>query len=300
MDHIAAIPIFVAVVKHGGFSAASLQLGITKAAVSKRIAQLEHHLGVKLLHRTTRKLSLTEAGQHYFEYAQISLQAAQEAEDAVTQLQGEPKGRLKINAPMSFGRLHIAPLIPDFLLRFPKVQIDLVMDDQVVDLVKNGFDLAIRAGELPSSTLVIRRLVSANSVICATPAYLVQYGAPATPDDLVQHNCVLYSYSSKINEWVLFNQEYTYKVAVTGNYQVNNSEALLEGLLKSLGVGRLPTFVAGPYLKNGRLINLFPTYLMPVKSIYAVLPEREFMPAKVRVFLDFMLEYFGEETPYWD
>lgn len=300
MDHIVDIPVFVAVVNHGGFSAAARQLGITKAAISKRIVQLEQHLGAQLLHRTTRKLSLTEAGRRYFEYAQIALQAAQEAEDVVTQLQGEPKGLLKINAPMSFGRLHVAPLIPEFLLRFPQVHIDLVMDDRVVDLVQNGFDLAIRAGELPSSTLIMRKLVPARSVICAAPVYLKKHGLPKTPEELVDHNCVLYSYSNKSNEWALFNPDHTCEVVVTGNYQVNNSEALLEGLLKGLGIGRLPTFIAGPHLKSGQLINVFPTYQMPVKSIYAVLPERAFMPAKVRVFLDFVVDHFGKETPYWD
>ncbi len=172
MEAFGAIPVFVAVVENGGFSAAARTLGISKSAVSKRINQLEAHLGVRLLHRTTRKLSLTEAGERYFEHASQALAAAGHAEDAVTELQGEPQGQLRINAPMSFGRLHVAPLIPKFLDRCPKLQIDLVMDDRKVDLVAGGFDVAIRAGNLPASTLIARKLAPVRQVLCASPDYI--------------------------------------------------------------------------------------------------------------------------------
>ena len=300
MDTMGAIPVFVAVVQYGGFSPAARFLGISKSAVSKRISQLEQQLGVKLLHRTTRKLSLTEAGEHYFEHALKANLAARDAEDAVAQLQGEPQGRLRINTPMSFGRLHMAPMIPEFLKKYPKIRIELVMDDKVVDLVTGGFDIAIRGGALPDSSLVARRLAPLNSVLCASPEYLHREGQPQQLDDLLQHNCLSFSYSNDVKEWSFSKDNQRHSVVVSGSYQVNNSEALLEAVRQGLGIARLPTFVAGPDIRAGTLVALFPEYQMPAVEINAVLIERQYMPAKVRVFLDFALEYFGSETPYWE
>jgi len=300
MEGFGAIPVFVAVVENGGFSAAARTLGISKSAVSKRINQLEAHLGVRLLHRTTRKLSLTEAGERYFEHAAQALTAAGQAEDAVTELQGEPQGNLKISSPMSFGRLHVAPLIPKLLQRYPKLQIDLVMDDRKVDLVAGGFDVAIRAGNLPASTLIARKLAPVRQVLCASPDYIDRYDRPGTPAELSGHNCVLYSYSSDADEWTLIGESGPETVTVSGSYQVNNSEALLEALREGIGIGRLPTFVAGPDLKTGRLVKLFESYRLPDFTLYAVFPERQYLPAKVRAFLDFAIEYFGGDHPYWD
>ncbi|WP_428035288.1 LysR family transcriptional regulator [Amphritea sp.] len=300
MDTMGAIPVFVAVVQYGGFSPAARFLGISKSAVSKRISQLEQQLGVKLLHRTTRKLSLTEAGEHYFEHALKANLAARDAEDAVAQLQGEPQGRLRINTPMSFGRLHMAPMIPKFLKKYPRIRIDLVMDDKRLDLVSGGFDLAIRGGALPDSTLVARRLATLNSVLCASPDYLERHGYPQQLDDLLQHNCLSFSYSNDVKEWSFTQGNQRHSVVVSGNYQVNNSEALLEAVRQGLGIARLPTFVAGPDIRTGRLKVLFPEYKMPELAINAVLIERQYMPAKVRAFLDFAIEYFGSETPYWE
>ena len=300
MEAFGTIPVFVAVVENGGFSAAARRLGISKSAVSKRINQLEAHLGVRLLHRTTRKLSLTEAGERYFEHAAQALTAAGQAEDAVTELQGEPQGNLKISSPMSFGRLHVAPLIPKLLQRYPKLQIDLVMDDRKVDLVAGGFDVAIRAGNLPASTLIARKLAPLRQVLCASPDYIDRYDRPGTPAELSSHNCLLYSYSSDANEWTLIGEGGPETVTVSGSYQVNNSEALLEALREGVGIGRLPTFVAGPDLKTGRLVKLFESYSLPDFTIYAVFPERQYLPAKVRAFLDFAIEYIGGDQPYWD
>ncbi|MEH6358613.1 MAG: LysR family transcriptional regulator [Pseudomonadales bacterium] len=302
MEGFGAIPVFVAVVEKGGFSAAARSLEISKSAVSKRINQLEAQLGVRLLHRTTRKLSLTEAGERYFEHAAQALASARQGEDAVTELQGEPQGKLKISSPMSFGRLHVAPLIPKFLKRYPKIEIDLVMDDHKVDLVAMGVDIAIRSGSgnLPDSALVARKLAPLRQALCASPDYIEQYGLPERPAELTAHNCVLYSYSSDVNEWTLNKKDETETVLVSGNYRVNNSEALLEALREGLGIGRLPTFIAGPDLKSGRLVKLFESYQIPDHTFFAVFPAREYLPAKVRVFLDFAIEYFGGDEPYWD
>jgi DNA-binding transcriptional LysR family regulator len=300
MDGFNAIPVFIAVVERGGFSAAAKLLGISKSAVSKRINQLEKNLGVKLLHRTTRKISLTEAGEHFFEHAVIANNAAKDAEEAVTQLQGEPQGRLRINTPMSFGRLHIAPLIPAFLKRYPKISIDMVMSDEVIDIVGSGFDVAIRSGILADSNLIARKLAPLRSVLCASPEYLEQHGYPQKLPDLKQHNCILFSYSRDLKEWTFNQKGFSEAIEISGNYQVNNSEALQEALLQGIGIGRLPTFVASPDIKAGRLIPLFEEYDMLEQSIYAVFLERQYMPAKVRAFIDFAIEYLGSDDPYWE
>lgn len=294
------MPVFVAVVEQGGFSAAAAVLGLSKSAVSKRVTHLENTLGTRLLHRTTRKLSLTEAGERYFEHALAAVHAGELAQDAVAQLQAEPSGELRIAAPMSFGRLHVAGLVPALMARYPKLQIKLTLDDRFQDLVAGGFDVAIRVGDLPDSTLVSRKLAACRHVICAAPEYIERQGQPRRPAELVDHNCLLYSFSHDVNQWTMFCEGEPESVRVSGNYQVNNSEALLAALLAGQGIGRLPSFVAGPALKAGRLIALFEGYRIPDKTIYAVMPERKYMPAKLRAFVDFTAEYFGGDEPYWD
>ena len=300
MESFGAIPVFVTVVESGGFSPAAKLLGISKSAVSKRVTQLEEQMGVKLLHRTTRKLSLTEAGEHFFQHARIAHQAAKDAQDAVAQLQGEPQGRLRINTPMSFGRLHIAPLIPEFLKRYPKISIEMVMDDKVADLIGEGFDIAIRGGDLPDSSLIARKLAPLRNALCASPEYIEKHGRPIELSQLTDHNCLIFTYSKDIKEWLFIKDGQTQSVEVTGNYNVNNSEALREALLQGVGIGRLPTFVAGPDIKSGKLVSLFEEYQMPDKTIYAVFPERQYLPSKVRAFIDFAVEYLGGDNPYWD
>ncbi len=295
-----AIPIFIQVVKSHSFSKAADQLGMTKSKVSKAITQLEAELGTKLLFRTTRKINLTEAGKRYYEQAEQGLHFIENAAFSATELRHQPKGQLKISAPMSFGQLHIAPLIPGFLKRYPEVSIDLVLSDEKLDLIENGFDLAIRAGKLPDSSLVARKLSPLKSALCASPAYLKTHGHPRTPADLKRHNCLLYSYSQPVDEWGFKKGSRESVVRVSGNYRVNNSEALRESLLKGIGIGRLPTFVAGPEIKKGRLIHLLDDYQMRQISLFALFPERQFLPQKVRCFIDFMIDKLGGETPYWD
>ncbi|WP_282608825.1 LysR family transcriptional regulator [Pelagibius sp. Alg239-R121] len=300
MEGIGAIPVFVAVVENGGFAAAARKLGVSKSAVSKRVSQVESRLGVLLLHRSTRRLSLTEAGERYFAHAVEALAAAREAEDAVAQLQSAPQGRLRINTPMSFGRLHIAPLIPAFLKRYPGIEIDMVMEDRVVDLIEGGFDVAIRAGSLPDSALIARKLAPCYNVLCAAPEYIAESGGPSKPSDLLDHNCLHYAYSSDAQEWVFQGHDAATKIQTRGNYHVNNSEALREAVIGGCGIGRLPTFIAGPDIAAGRLVRLLEEYPMPSQIFYAVFPERRHLPAKVRVFVDYAVERFGAERPYWD
>lgn len=300
MKIFSAIPVFVAVVECGSFSRAGERLGTSKSAVSKRISQLETDLGVCLLHRTTRQLNLTEAGERYYDYARNALMIASEGEDAITQLQGKPRGRLRINAPMAFGRLHIAPHIADFLSENPDISIDMLMDDKVVDMVEGSFDIAVRIGQLPDSSLIARRLADCQSVLCASPEYLVKFGFPKIPADLVEHNCLFYSYFQAGIEWTFIGSEGEVKIQPRGNYQVNNSEALHEALLAGLGICQMPTFIVSNALKAGKLVALMPAYKLPKHAIYAVFSERKHLPAKVRVFLDFLQERLGGEQPYWE
>ncbi|WP_324769017.1 LysR family transcriptional regulator [Pokkaliibacter plantistimulans] len=300
LDSFSAIPVFVAVVESGSFSAAGQRLGITKSAVSKRISQLEETLGARLLQRTTRSLSLTEAGEQYFEHVRGALTLAQEGEDAISQLQGQPQGVLKVSTPMVFGRLHIAPLVATFLKRFLGIQLQMVMDDKMVDLVEGGFDLAIRIGHIPESRLVARRLAPVRSVLCASPDYLQQHGVPLTPEDLRQHNCLFYSLFRGGAEWTFNGADGPVRVQPRGNFQVNNSEALREALVAGLGICQMPTFIVGPDLASGRLVALLPDYPLPQHAAYAMFPERRHLPAKTRVFMDFLAEQLGGDEPVWE
>lgn len=300
MSHLGTLPVFVAVVDKQGFAAAALALGISKSAISKRISQLEEHLGVRLLHRSTRKVSLTEAGQRYYELAVEALTKVEDAENAVSELQGKPKGRLKINIPMSFGRLHIMPLIPKFLGLYPDIELDVVMDDRVVDLVDSGFDLAIRGGNLPDSSLIARKIAPFHMVLAASPAYLQRHGTPANPYDLLDHNCLHYTYYRTQHAWDLLGPEGPSQVVTRGNFQVNNSEALLQAVLEGCGIARLPTFVCSKHLLAGTLVRVLPAHQFRQQTFYAVFPERKFLPSKVRLFIDFLQNEFGNEQPYWD
>ncbi|MGF1908620.1 LysR family transcriptional regulator [Vibrio kasasachensis] len=297
MDTFNAIPIFVAVAESSGFSSAAQILGVSKSAVSKRITQLEQQLGVRLLHRTTRKLSLTEAGERYYQYAVQAKRAAQQAEDAVGEMQGEPKGLLKIQLPMTIGQILIAPLIPLFLKRHPHLLIDLNLDDNNINLVEQGYDLAIRTGELPDSNLIVRRISSLHSSVCVSPVfYQDNKKYLQDPNQLVDINCIIYSYSSNADVWQFHSiQGEEYKVKVAGNYRVNNSIALRDAVIAGSGVGRLPNFIVKQSIENGELIPLFENYQMPYKNLYAVYPERNYLPAKVRAFLDFIVENLGAD-----
>ena len=300
MFEISSIPVFISVVEQGSFSKAAEILGFSNSGVSKRISALEAQLGVKLLYRSTRKLSLTEAGERYYEHAQRALQAAKEAESAATGLQQEAQGLLRISAPMSFSRQHLAPIIPLFLKQYPKIKVQMELSDTWSDVIAEGFDLALRAGNLPDSLLITKHITPLHSVVCAAPEYLEKFGMPEIPDDLINHNCLLYSYHATSNEWFFHQNDQEIRVEVGGNYQVNNSDALKEALLTGLGIARLPSFIAGEEIKQGNLIPLLTEYKMPFKDLVALYPERQYLAKKVRVFLDFLESKFDKNCPFWD
>lgn len=290
MQHLDAIPYFLAVVKQSSFAGAARELGVSRSAVNKRVIQLESSLGVRLLHRTTRQVSLTESGEQFYDHLTKANYWLQKAEDAATSQQNQAIGTLRVSAPMSFGRLILAPLIPQFLKRYPHIHIDMTMDDGYVDIVEGGYDVAIRAGDLNDSSLVAKRLTSVRSVICASPTYFDENGLsmPTEICELSAHNALLYRHTSESAEWFFGHQDQVTSVVVKGNYRVNNSEALLCATMAGLGIARLPDFIANAPIQSGQLLPLLPNYLMPEKNVYALFPERDPMPLKLRLFIDFL------------
>ncbi len=291
--------VFVAVAETGGFSSAARRLGVSKAMVSVAIARLEARLAVQLFRRTTRRLSLTEAGLAALPHAQRSLLAAADAEEAASRARTAPQGVLRINAPMSFGLLHVVPILGDFARACPDVHVDLVLDDRVLDLVEGGFDLALRIGNLPDSGLIAQRIGTSRNVLVAHPAYLARAGVPATPADLARHSALLYSLSSTGKEWTLQRGGKTETVIVTSVLQANSSLALHQALLLGLGLARIPRFIASDDLARGTLSEVLPEWSLPEQGIFALTTAREYVPRKTRAFIELFRGKLGE-VPYWE
>ena len=220
------VSVFVKVVDHGSFTEAAERLELSRSVISKYVSRLERRLGVRLLHRTTRRLSLTEAGETFYYQARSGLEQLDQAVALVSGLANQPVGMLRLNAPMSFGVLHLAPLLPKFMRQYPDVQVDMHLDDRIVDMVEAGYDLSIRVASLADSSLVARKLATVKHTIVASPDYLKREGYPATAADLVHHNVLLYRYQESANEWVFGQPEGEFSVAVSGNARINNSLAL--------------------------------------------------------------------------
>jgi DNA-binding transcriptional LysR family regulator len=300
MNTVPDFAVFVAVVDEGSFSKAADRLGITKSAVSRRVSQVEERLGIRLLQRTTRKLSLTEAGSRYFAHAREAVHHVRSAERVAAALGQAAIGDVRILAPMSFGTRHVMPHLPALLARHPGLRVDVTLDDLPVDQIDGRFDLALRAGDLPDSTLITRRLAPLHSVICASPDYAREYGFPGKPADIVAHDCVLFSYSDSMDVWEFRSPSGQEKVAVKGRMKVNNSEALSAALIAGGGIGRLPTFIANSAIARGELLRLLPGYDMPAKDLYIQFPDRKLISRAARLLIDALVETFDTEQPYWD
>lgn len=300
MDSLTDIAVFAQVVDSGSFTAAAERLSLSKSVVSKYVTRLEKRLGARLLNRTTRRLSLTEAGRVFHERSLLGLREIEEAEAEVTRLQGEPRGTLQINSPMSFGVLHIAPFVPEFLNRYPELSVEMNLDDRKVDVIREGFDVSVRISDLPDSSLVARRLGPCRHAIVASPEYLARRGTPRTPQQLKDHNILTYRYQESAREWHFRAPGGTpVSVPVSGTIQMNNSLALREALLNGAGITRAPTFVVGQDIKEGRLRPVLTNFETLEVSIYLVFSQRQYLSPKVRAFVDFMAERIGLD-PYWD
>ena len=298
-DSLAEMAVFSRVVAAGSLSAAARELGLSPAVISRRLAALESRLGVRLINRTTRSLHLTDEGANYYDTCARLLSEIEEADAAVSAGRVEPQGPLKVALPASFGHRHIAPLIPQFARRFPKVQLALSLSDRNVNVIEEGFDLAIRIADLADSSLAARKLAPNRRVVCASPEYLRLHGMPRTPEDLVEHNCLT------TNDFAM-NWEYKGPrgepgiVRVSGRYACDNWEVLREWALAGLGVALKSTWDVRRHLEDGSLVALCPEYTFDTDvAIYAVYPHRRFLPAKTRALIEFLADSFGPE-PYWD
>jgi DNA-binding transcriptional LysR family regulator len=278
-------------------SAAGREMGLSPAVVSKRISQLEERLGARLFQRTTRHLTLTETGAGYFKRVVDILSLNEEAEDFVSRRNTKPRGLLKITMPTTFSRLHIAPHLGDFMSRYPEMELDLHLTDNFIDIIREGYDLAIRIGELEDSTLVARKIAPDNRVICGSPAYLKKHGTPMSLTDLDLHNCLS---AGAQTVWRVEGPEGQCQVRTNGNVRSDSGELIHQLLCAGMGLGLRSTWDIGAELKSGEIKVVLPQYRGSSNvAIHAVYPCREFMPAKVDVFIDFLAELYAPE-PYWD
>ena len=283
---------FLAVVRAGSFVGAADATGLSKAAVSRHVAELEARLGVRLLHRTTRRLSLTDDGQRFHARAAELVAGLEELEAETASTGGEAIGRLRINAPLTFGNLHLAPLWPRFLAANPKVALDIALNDRVVDLVEEGFDVAIRIAHQLDPQLVSRRLASSRMVLCASSAYLAARGTPVHPHELAMHAVFAYSYWSTGDDWTFDGPDGAVTVRVEPRIHTNSGDTCREAALQGAGIILQPDFLVGPDLQAARLVEVMPDYRALGLGVYAVYASRKHLPMKTRRLIDFLAGEF--------
>lgn len=293
MGHSNELQLVVELVRAGGMSAAARELGVTPAAVSKRLAQIEARLGVRLVNRSTRRLSLTAEGEVYLENARRILGEIEDLDQLIASRQDSPRGLLKINAPLGFGRSYIAPAIAEFARKYPEVSLQLQLTDSPADFVQDAVDVAVRFGDLPDTRLIARKIAPNRRLVCASPGYLKAHGVPATPHDLARHQCiVLRQNEAAYGLWRFTKGRRSETVKVRGNLSSNDGEVTLTWGLAGLGILQRAEWDLARYLRSGRLVQVLEDYALPQADIYAVFPERHHLSAKVRVFVDFLVAYF--------
>lgn len=294
MDRFAAMTVFARVVELGSFARAADRMGLSTSAVSRHVADLEAHLHTRLLNRTTRKLSLTESGHAFYERCVQVLADLDEAEQAAAQTSLVPRGTIKLTCGHSFGLLHLAPAMADYLAHHPEVKFDVSLSDRVVDLVEEGFDLGVRIGALGPANLIARKLGETRLVACASPAYLRRHGTPKTPEDLAKHNCVTYDYVPDSHLWRFRAPDGAERaVTVSGNVHANNGDLLTRAAAAGIGIVFEPEFIVGEAIAGKKLVRLLPGYEPAPLGIYAVYASRKHLSAKVRSFVDFLAARFG-------
>lgn len=301
LDRITGLQVFSRVAALGSLSAAARALGMSQTMATKHVAALETRLGVKLLHRTTRRMTLTEVGRSYLEAAERILSDVEEADAAASLEAVEVRGTLRLNVPVSFGILEIAPLLPELSRRHPTLHVDLGLNDRRVDLIEEGWDLVIRIGDLADSSLVARKLAPCSVFVCASPAYLAAYGTPRTVADLAGHNCLGYTLSNPMDagKW-LFGAGRKSQVAVNGTLKANNGDALVAAAVGGQGIIYQPAFLVSREIKRGTLVPLELDH-EPIQfdGIFAIYPADRRPPAKVRAVIDFLVERFSP-VPAWE
>ena len=299
IDRFAALAVFVKVVELGGFTRAAERLSMSPSAVSRHIAELEAHLGVRLLNRTTRTLSLTESGQAFLERAVQLLADLEEAESAMSTTAVEARGTLRLTASITFGERFLAPAIAEFVARHDKVRFDVELSDRMVDIVDEGFDLAVRIGSAGSQALIARRIGATQMVCCASPGYVARYGSPASPAELARHRCLAYAYLAVRDAWPFRDRTgREHVVKISGPVHANNGRFLTEIAAADGGITLEPDFIVGDAIRAGRLVVLLPGFAPPESPIYAVYPSRRHLSAKVRAFVEFLVARFEREAPW--
>lgn len=293
MNIFASMKVFVTVVEAGSFAAAADRLEMSRAMTSKHVLALEDHLGTRLLNRTTRRLSLTESGTAFHERSQQILADVEEAEQVAGNAAAEPRGTLKITIPLAYGLHRLGPVIADYVQRHPKVKVDVSLSDRKVDLIEEGFDLAIRIGTLKESGLIARKLGSEYSVLCASPAYLKQHGTPRTPKDLARHACLGYTLAYSGDEWRLKSADQDANVRFVGPIKADSGDMLRLAAVSGAGIVFQPGFIVDSDLKAGRLVRILKKYRSAELGIYAMYPSRKYLSAKVRTFVDFLVAHLA-------
>ncbi|MCK0150145.1 LysR family transcriptional regulator [Marivita sp. S6314] len=288
MDHISRVGVFVAVVKAGSFAGAAQTLGITSSAVSKQIQNLEQDLQVKLLNRTTRNVSPTEEGALFFDRAARVLEDLKEAEDQINELKSRPRGPLKVSLPQSLGIKYFGDTIAGFAAQYPEVELDVSLEDRLVDIAGEGFDLVVRIGSLKDTSLVARRLADCPLVLCASPAYLTAHGTPETPDDLTNHNFLAFTGNRGPQEWRYSDAAgKTGQVSLQGTFKADSGEILCRAALQDIGIVLLPIFYVAEHLESGRLQPVLADYTtFPEREIYAIFPPNRFQSTRLRLLVD--------------
>lgn len=300
MENLEDIAIFVKVVDLGSFTGAAEALALSQPVVSKSVTRLEKRLGVRLLNRTTRRISLTEAGTDLYRKASKAIAALDDAQLDVGHYQTEPRGTLKISAPMAFSVLRLRKRFAQFLARYPQVTLDLSVEDRVVDLVEEGYDAAIRIGVLSTSTLIARKLAPCKQVICAAPSYIERHGKPAVVEDLLEHNCIVYTLGRDARTWrVLDDDGNEIALPIRGSTYVNNGLLEQAFALEGVGIAILPTFYVGDALREGKLVRVLEQVKLPELGVYFVYPDRHNLLPKLKALLDFLVESFAS-GPEWD
>lgn len=293
MDKYREMQAFAAVADQGSFVRAAETLGSSKAAVSRQVADLEARLGVRLMQRTTRRLTLTTEGHLFLERCRDALAQIEDAENEVQLASTVPRGLVRVNVPVTFGNLHLAPLWGEFLARYPQVELDITVADRVVDLVEEGYDLAVRIGRLAPSTLISRQVAADRSVLCAAPAYLARHGWPAEVADLERHHTISYSYLSTGDRWIFHGPGGEASVRVQPRLRANSGDTCRAAALAGLGIIQQPTFLIGEDLRAGRLVQLLPEWQAVEFGIHLVYPSRRFLPPKMRVLVAFLADMLG-------
>lgn len=295
MDKFDSIRAFTQVVVSGGFAAAAREMGLSRSAVNKLVISLENELGAQLLRRSTRVVTPTETGLAFHERCVEILASLEEAERSITQLHNEPRGRLRVNAPMSFGTMHLAPALANFLVQYPDLQVQLTLNDRFIDPIEEGFDVTVRiAKPQESASLIVHSLVSAPRVLCAAPSYLESHDVPTHPNELRQHSCLHYGQLAVENQWTLIGADGDHTVSVNGVLCSNNGEVLREAAIRGLGITLLPRFIVEPELQQGSLQIVLPDYQPPDLGIYVIYPVNRHLSIKIRLLVDFLQERFGQ------